>query len=61
MPFGGGARRCFGQALARLEIATLIPMIFEHVRPLSRRLERQVVRATVLPPQRSGLIMAHSH
>ena len=60
VPFGGGARRCLGQALAKLEIATLIPAILERVRlrPLSREPERQIVRATVLPPHRSALVIA---
>lgn len=60
IPFGGGARRCIGQALAQLEIATLLPPVLERVRlrPLSREPERQVVRATVLPPQRSALMVA---
>jgi cytochrome P450 len=61
VPFGGGARRCLGQALARLEIATLLPSILERVRlqPVSRKPERQIVRATVLPPHRSALVVAH--
>jgi cytochrome P450 family 135 len=61
VPFGGGVRRCLGEALAQVEIATLIPAILERLqlRPVSRRPERQVVRATVLPPQRSALMIAH--
>jgi cytochrome P450 len=61
VPFGGGARRCLGQVLAKLEIATLIPPILGRVRlrPLSREPERQIVRTTVLPPQRSALVIAH--
>jgi cytochrome P450 len=61
VPFGEGARRCLGQVLARLEIATLIPAILGRVRlrALSREPERQIVRATVLPPHRSELVIAH--
>jgi cytochrome P450 len=61
IPFGAGARRCLGQVLAQLEIATLLPAILGRVRlrPLSREPERQIVRATVLPPQRSELVIAH--
>jgi cytochrome P450 len=60
-PFVGGLRRCLGQALAELQMARLIPPILERVRPrpLSRQPERQVVRATVLPPQRSALTLAY--
>jgi cytochrome P450 len=60
VPFGGGARRCLGQALAEVEIATLIPAILDRVRlrPVSRAPERQIVRATVLPPHRSALVVA---
>ena len=60
VPLGGGARRCLGQALAELQIATLLPAIAQRVRlrALSREPERQVVRATVLPPQRSALVVA---
>jgi cytochrome P450 len=60
VPFGGGARRCLGQPLAELQVATLLPAILERLtlRPLSREPERQVVRATVLAPQRSALAIA---
>lgn len=54
-PFGGGARRCVGEPLARAEIAAL-PAILDRVRlePLSSEPERMVQRATVLVP-RGGL------
>src|SRR5215213_6054972 len=32
VPFGGGARRCLGQALAQLQAETLVPAILAHVR-----------------------------
>ncbi|HYF24866.1 MAG TPA: cytochrome P450 [Baekduia sp.] len=62
VPFGGGARRCLGQALARLEIAALIPAILDQLRlrPVSAEPERQVVRATVLPPHRSAVMVAQA-
>jgi cytochrome P450 len=61
LPFGFGARRCLGQALAELQFQTLVPAILERVRlaPLPRP-ERQIVRATVLPPRRSALMVAHA-
>jgi cytochrome P450 len=60
VPFGGGARRCLGQALAELQAATVVPAILQRLalRPVSRQPERQIVRATVLPPHRSGLVIA---
>jgi cytochrome P450 len=62
VPFGGGARRCLGQALAQLQTETLVPAILSRVRlrPVSRRPERQIVRATVLPPHRSALMIARA-
>jgi cytochrome P450 family 135 len=61
VPFGGGARRCLGQVLARLQMASIAPAVLERVRlrPVSRRPERQIMRATVLPPHRSALVIAH--
>jgi cytochrome P450 len=61
VPFGGGVRRCLGQALAELQMATIVPAVLGRVRlrPLSRTPERQIVRATVLPPHRSALMIAH--
>jgi cytochrome P450 len=60
LPFGTGARRCLGQALATLQAQTLVPAVLSRLRltPLSRRPERQIVRATVLPPHRSALMIA---
>lgn len=60
MPFGLGARRCLGQALAELQIQTIVPTVLRRLRltPVSRRPERQIVRATVLPPPRSALVVA---
>jgi cytochrome P450 len=62
VPFGFGARRCLGQALAELQFETLVPAILARLRLTSRprRPERQVVRATVLPPRRSALMFAQA-
>jgi cytochrome P450 len=62
VPFGAGARRCLGQTLARVQAETLVPAILSRVRlrPVSRRPERPIVRATVLPPHRSALMIAQA-
>jgi cytochrome P450 len=54
---GRGARRCIGEALARAEIATIVPTVLGTVRvkPLWPRPERMVLRGTVLVPHRSAL------
>jgi len=55
LPFGGGARRCIGEALARAEVAAIVPAVLGAVRmrPLWPRRERMVLRGTVLVPHRS--------
>lgn len=59
-PFGGGARRCVGEALAQAEIETVVPAVLRRLRlaPVSPQPERMVQRATVLVPQRSLLVRA---
>jgi cytochrome P450 family 135 len=59
-PFGGGARRCVGEPLARAEIEVAVPAVLRTVKlsPLSPEPERMVQRATVLVPQRSLLVRA---
>jgi cytochrome P450 family 135 len=55
LPFGGGGRRCLGEALAEAEAATIVPTVLSEVRiaPLWPREERMVLRGTVLVPHRS--------
>lgn len=55
LPFGGGARRCLGEALARAEAATIVPTVLRALRlkPLWPRRERMVLRGTALVPHRS--------
>jgi cytochrome P450 len=55
LPFGGGVRRCLGEALALAEVAAIVPAVLATVRlrPLWPREERQVLRGTVLVPHRS--------
>ncbi|MGN6663042.1 MAG: cytochrome P450 [Solirubrobacterales bacterium] len=59
-PFGGGARRCVGEALAHAEIETVVPAVLGtlELRPLAPEPERMVQRATVLVPRRSLLVRA---
>jgi cytochrome P450 len=59
-PFGGGVRRCIGEALAEAEFRSVLPAVLERLR-FSRawpREERMVIRATVLVPHRSALMRA---
>lgn len=59
-PFGGGARGCLGEPLARAEVAAAVPAILGAVRlrPLWPRTERMVARATTLVPHRSVPVLA---
>jgi len=55
LPFGGGARRCLGEALAQAEAEAIVPTVLSELRlrPLWPREERMVLRGTVLVPHRS--------
>jgi len=60
LPFGGGARRCIGEALARAEVAAIVPTVLRALRlvPLWPRRERMVLRGTALVPHRSVPMLA---
>jgi cytochrome P450 len=60
LPFGGGRRRCLGEALARAEVAAIVPTVLRAVRlrPLWPRRERMVLRGTALVPHRSVPMLA---
>jgi cytochrome P450 family 135 len=60
LPFGGGSRRCLGEALARAEARAIVPTVLRRLRlrPLWPRRERMVLRGTVLVPHRSVPVLA---
>jgi cytochrome P450 family 135 len=59
-PFGGGQRACIGRHLAQAEIRHVVPAVLgsRRLRPLARRPERLVERATILAPCRGALVIA---
>jgi cytochrome P450 len=59
-PFGGGVRRCIGEALAEAHFRAVLPAVLKHCgwRRAWPREERMVVRATVLVPHRGALVRA---
>jgi cytochrome P450 len=58
LPFGGGARRCLGEPLAFTELGAVLPAVLRAARwrPVGPQPERMVLRATILVPQRGGLV-----
>jgi len=59
-PFGGGARACIGRHLGQAEIRQVVPAALRgrRLRPLSRKPERLVERATILAPCHGALVIA---
>src|SRR5829696_860571 len=57
IPFGGGARRCIGEHLARAYLDAVVTAVLRQVRlrPVWPRPERAVLRGTILVPHRSAL------
>jgi cytochrome P450 len=55
-PFGQGARSCIGEALARMQLGSVLGALLDRVTvtPVGPQPERMVLRATILVPQRSG-------
>ena len=62
LPFGGGARRCLGEALFGEYVRTIVPTVLRRIRlrPLWPREERMVLRATILVPHRGTPVRARN-
>jgi cytochrome P450 len=60
LPFGGGARRCVGEALAYAYFDTVVPAVLRRVRlqAVLPQPERMVLRGTILVPHRSAVVRA---
>lgn len=54
MPFGGGARRCIGEALAMYELKLVLAQVLS-------RYEFSLVDSTPEPPRRRGVTLAPAH
>jgi len=59
-PYGGGERACIGRHLAQAELRNVVPAVLRgrRLRPLARRPERLVERATILAPRHGALVTA---
>jgi cytochrome P450 family 135 len=55
LPFGGGARGCLGEHLARAYLHAVVPALLRgrRLRPILREPESMVLRGTILVPRRS--------
>jgi cytochrome P450 len=59
LAFGGGERGCVGRHLAIAELAAVIPAMWRRLRVRApEKAERMALRATILVPSRSGLVVA---
>jgi cytochrome P450 family 135 len=60
MPFGGGGRRCLGEALFRSYVDAIVPVVLRSLRltPAWPVPERMVLRGTILVPHRGALMVA---
>ncbi len=59
LPFGGGAHRCLGAALAQLEIRVVLGAMLDRfeLRPARPRLARVVRRGIMMAPQGGGNVL----
>jgi cytochrome P450 family 135 len=62
MPFGGGGRRCLGEALFRTYVDAIAPTVLRSLRlsPAWPVPERMVLRGTILVPHRGALMVARA-
>ena len=62
MPFGGGGRRCLGEALFRTYVDAIVPTALRSLRlsPAWPAPERMVLRGTILVPHRGALMVARA-
>jgi cytochrome P450 len=62
MPFGGGGRRCLGEALFRTYVDAIVPTVLRSLRlsPAWPARERMVLRGTILVPHRGALMVARA-
>jgi cytochrome P450 family 135 len=62
IPFGGGDRRCLGEALFRTYVDAIVPTVLRSLRlsPAWPAPERMVLRGTILVPHRGALMVARA-
>lgn len=61
LPYGGGARRCPGSALADLEMDVVLRTVLQHftIQPSTAADEKQHSRGVIFTPARGGQIVVH--